>query len=936
MKEGFDTIFQSNTGYVDEMFAKYSNNPNSVSSEWKSYFEGFHEGFLSATRLFSEHPEHNIEFPATATGASELDFEFRVVTFVLNWKSFGHFMARTNPIFQQKQTIPELTPEYYGIKTEMLTQSTYAGTLIGLPVLSVGDLYNKLKEIYAGSIGAEIEHIANLEEKQWLHNEFLALRAPISQTTQKSIFHELAKADALEKTIATKYVGKKRFSIEGSDAQIVAIESFMDESAKLGTQEFSIGIAHRGRLNFLINVVEKPLENLFAEFEGYPDKSLHGDNDVKYHFGYESERTTRSGQKVRVALAFNPSHLEYVDAIVMGDTRARQNFYYQGDTNKVVPLLFHGDAAIAGQGIVYEVAQMMTLRGYQIGGTIHVVANNQVGFTTDPKDARSSPYCTDIAKVTNSPVFHVNTDDVEAVHLIMSLAARYRAKFKKDFYVDLICFRKYGHNESDEPSFTQPLLYKEIKDKPAPYETYLAKLTSQGIKETELNDIYSQYRLAMNSVFDKVKAEHTAIKQFTPKRELSHLKLGTENDMFQPIDTKVDIQILKELSQKISSLPEGFNVNQKLLRIIIGERKDMAEEKKRVDWGMGELLAYASLLNQGFSIRLAGEDAQRGTFAHRHVTMVDALNGSENNFLKDCAQEKSQIEVINSLLSEEGAMGYEYGYAVRHPKCLVLWEAQFGDFVNGAQVIIDQFLSSGETKWLQTQGLVLLLPHGMEGQGPEHSSARLERFLQLCAQGNMQVCYFTNAAQLFHALRRQMLRDFRKPLVVMTPKSFLRSPHATTTLQELAQGRFHEILDDLRIKDTKKIKKVILCSGKIAIDLLDSIDKDEYKSYAESTAILRIEQLYPLHKELLKNILGKYKHAQNYIWVQEEAKNYGAWSYLQTELSLLFKEMNLHTSLHYVGRSRRASTAVGIEKQHGIEQNLIIKNAFEGKEDFEV
>lgn len=514
----------------------------------------------------------------------------------------------------------------------------------------------------------------------------------------------------------------------------------------------------------------------------------------------------------------------------MGDTRARQDIYHNGDTSKVASVVFHGDAAVSGQGVVFETVQMMTLQGYNVGGTIHIVANNQVGFTTDPEDSRSSTYCTDIAKVTGSPVFHINADNLDVLHNLMVLAANYREKFKRDIYIDIICFRRYGHNEADEPSFTQPLLYKLIKDKASPYEDYAKYLASaHNFAEEELKSIYSNFRAEMNSVFDRVKAEHLNIQQFTPLRDAGELKLADEKEMLKPAKTQLPLAKLQELAQKICSVPDGFTPNPKLGRIIVAERKEMADGNKKIDWGMAELLAYATLLNAGYSIRLAGEDAQRGTFSHRHATLIDYENGSKHTSISSCASGSSKVEVINTLLSEEAAMGYEYGYAVRQAKGLVLWEGQFGDFANGAQVIIDQFIASGETKWKQTQGLVLLLPHGMEGQGAEHSSARLERFLQLCAQGNMQVCYFTTAAQIYHALRRQLVRDFRKPMILMTPKSFLRSPRAAATLEELASGHFEEILDDPHVTKAGKIERILFCTGKISLDLLMPLKKMSLK-----------------------------------------------------------------------------------------------------------
>ncbi len=951
MSGNFNSVFQNNAGYVEEMFARYSSDPNSVGIEWRAYFEGFHEGFGTATTLANDVPHFNellLHLGNQQNKTSEmntesslsldsLQFEFKVANFVQAWKSFGHLKAKSNPLNLPQAEVLALNLETYGLTTGDYTKTTAAGILIGLSKMPLAELLKQLEIRFAGVIGAEIEHIENPAERFWLQEQFAQIYKPVTKETQTAIYHELSKSDSLEKTIATKYIGKKRFSIEGADAQFPAVESYLDAVSKLGAKECTIAIAHRGRLNFLVNVIGKPLERLFSEFEGYPNPELHGDCDVKYHYGYESERTTRSGNKLLVSMPFNPSHLEYVGCVAMGDTRARQAMYHNGDTDKVTSIILHGDAAFSGQGIVFENVQMMSLHGYNVGGTIHIVANNQVGFTTDPTDSRSSTYCTDVAKVTGSPVFHINADHLDALHNLMTLAANYRYKFKKDIYIDLVCFRRHGHNETDEPSFTQPLLYKVIKDKPAPYEEYAQYLTSKhGFSEDELKSVYNNYRAEMNKIYDKVKNEHLPIIQFTPLREAGELKLVGEKEMLKPAKTQVSLNKLTELALKVCQIPENFKPNPKLARIIVSERKEMAEGHKKLDWGMAELLAYATLLNEGYSIRLAGEDAQRGTFSHRHVTLVDFENGSKYTSINECKENNAQVEIINTLLSEEAAMGYEYGYAVRQAKGLVLWEAQFGDFANGAQVIIDQFIAAGETKWAQTQGLVLLLPHGMEGQGAEHSSARLERFLQLCANANMQVCYFTSAAQIYHALRRQLHRNFRKPLIIMTPKSFLRSPRAATTLEELATGSFEEILDDPRIAKAQKVEKILFCTGKISLDLFDALEKEEYKNKAETIAIVRIEQLYPFNFEKVASILTHYKNAKTVAWVQEEPANMGAWTYIRFELEKVLAKAGRQNKLHYCGRSRRATPAVGLEKQHFIEQEKLIQAAFQENESKEI
>jgi 2-oxoglutarate dehydrogenase E1 component len=904
MSANLNSLFQINSGYAQQMYDLYKQDPNAVDRQWRAYFEGYKEELE--------------EIDAT--------FEFKVVQFVQAWKSFGHLHAKTNPLGIEPKKNPILFKETYGLLNEDLGRQTRAGFLAGFDSMPLADLIQQLENRFAGSVGAEIDHIQDLEERDWLYSEFAKINQPISKENQLAIYTELAKADALEKTIATKYIGKKRFSIEGADAQIPACESFLEESANLGVEECTVAIAHRGRLNFLVHVVGKPLEKLLAEWEGYPHENMWGDGDVKYHNGYESVRNTRGGKQMNVAMCFNPSHLEYVSSTVMGNTRARQAAYHNSDKSKVACIVFHGDAALAGQGIVYENAQMVTLEGYSIGGTVHVVANNQVGFTTNPADARSSTYCTDVAKVTNSPVFHVNAQNLDQLDRVMKICAGYRNKFKKDIYVDLICYRRYGHNEGDEPTFTQPVLYKLIKEKSHPYEEYMNYLTlNHGFDSTQLQNIYAQLRADMNATYDKVKSEKLKIEQFVPLRDAGKLTLVGEAEILKPTDTKFSIEKLKEIGQKICSVPSDFHVNPKLARIIVSERNEMAQGNKPVDWGMAELLAYGSLISEGYSIRLTGEDVQRGTFAHRQVVLTDSENNSRYNLLSGI-NEKAKVEVINSFLSEEATMGYEYGYAALQTNALTLWEGQFGDFANGAQVIIDQFISSGESKWRQSQGLVLLLPHGMEGMGAEHSSARLERFLQLCAQGNMQVCYFTNASQLFHAFRRQMLRPFRKPMIVMTPKSFLRSQRAATSLENLANGSFEEILDDSRIAKNNLVERVLVCSGKIALDLFDALETEKYKSLSEKVAVIRLEQIYPFHSDKMNSILSKYKNAKTFAWVQEEPSNMGAWQFVRPKLESVLEKCGL-SKLVYLGRSARVAPAVGLEKLHHIEQETLIEAA---------
>ncbi len=930
-QKSFANIYQLNSAYVEDVFTKFQSNPDSVSAEWRAYFSGFFDGC-------------KIGGQSGSTNIYGIQFELSVAKLVLAYKNFGHFNAHLNPLspdVSEAHSLPSdereeiFNPASYGLNQEDLSCETHAGILCGFSdARTVNQLITSLKSLFCSSVAVEFEHVANIKEREWLYSAFFNLQNDsINTDTQKHIYSELAKVDALEKTIATKYIGKKRFSIEGADAQVVAAESYMDELTALGAKEFRIGIAHRGRLNFLVNIIKKPLDQLFAEFEGNASENFVGDGDVKYHNGYESDRKTRSGTDIRIGLSFNPSHLEYVDPVVMGETRAIQNQYYNSDCSKIAPLLFHGDSAIAGQGIVYESAQLMSLRGYNVGGTVHVVANNQIGFTTNPLDARSGTYCTNVAYVTGSPVIHINTDDLEAVHKVMKLAARYRAEFKKDIYIDLICFRRFGHNEGDEPSFTQPVLYKLIKTKPAPYETYAKQLIDNKVFAADnLKAIYQDYRNEMTAVYEQVKKENTQIEQFTSSRAPSKLDIAFEKDILAPVDTKVSLKSLNAVAKKFLKYPESFKINPKIERLVIQERTAMLEGKKALDWGTAESLAYATLLEEGFSIRLTGEDTQRGTFSHRHAVIVDIETENEFCLFSNVNESKDvKVEIINTLLSEEATMGYEYGYATSSPDTLVIWEGQFGDFANGAQVIIDQFIAAGETKWRQQQGLVLLLPHGLEGQGSEHSSARLERFLQLCANGNMQVCYLTHANQIFHALRRQLKRNFRKPLIIMTPKSFLRSQRAATTVESLANSQFEEVIDDACIIAAHTVERILFCSGKIALDIFDALETEEYKEFNQKVAIVRIEQLYPLHTEQVKAIVKKYKKVKVLAWVQEEPKNMGAYSHIRENLASIVEEMTSN-KLHYFGRSARATPAVGFEKKHISEQKKVIHAALTQKE----
>lgn len=953
VSENFSAIFQANAAFVEEMFLKYRENPMSVSEGWRAYFEGFHEGFETAVKLRPEEAHtngngngHAMPYTngthAAHVPADQLTFENRAAQLVHAYLTFGHLQANLNPLGIEPSAHAALAPETYGLSSADLARTTAAGVPVGIDPCSFGDLLAALTRRFCGTVGVEVQHIADPVERKFIYDGLSLVGNPADANTQLALYTELAKADALEKTIATKFIGKKRFSIEGADAQIPALETVFDVGSELGAQEFAVGMAHRGRLNILVNSIHKPIEQLFAEFEGYPHDGLRGDGDVKYHGGHEAQRKSRSGRDIRVSLSFNPSHLEFVDCIVMGEARAKQVKHYNGNKQAVIPVVLHGDAAFAGQGVVYETLQMMNLDGYSVGGTIHIIANNQVGFTTNPKDGRSGLTVVDIGKTVQAPIIHVNGDDIDSVYGVMKLATQYRQRFQKDVIVEIVCFRRHGHNETDEPRFTQPVLYKRVDAKASPYEIYAQTLGTRGLGEQfnsdSLTALYNGLKADMNAAYDRVKNEHIRLEENKAHRGFEDFRRHVSADeMLKPFEAKVDVKTLKALGSKLIEMPEGFTPNAKLARIILGERRDMVDEKKRIDWGMGELLAYATLLNDGYSVRLAGQDARRGTFSHRHGTLIDAETGRHFTSLKNCLQNDAQVEIWDSLLSETAAMGFEYGYATQHNKALVLWEAQFGDFANGAQVVIDQFIASGESKWGQTQGLVLLLPHGYEGQGPEHSSARSERFLQLAAQGNMQVCYLTNVKQLFHALRRQVLRDYRKPLVIMTPKSFLRNPRATASFDDLANGHFEEVLADPRSElNNDKVTRVVFCTGKIAHDLLDNAEKAENKSSSQNTAVIRVEQLHPFPQKGIESALKKYPKAKQFFWVQEEPNNMGPAWFVMPKIQKVLSKVSGKGQLEFIGRCERASPAVGLEKQHLKEQEALIQAAWNSTESWEI
>jgi 2-oxoglutarate dehydrogenase E1 component len=932
----FNDIFQSNAGYVEDMYARYNQSPSLVTPEWRAYFAGFKGGFAACMETIVSTGVAATGYPRASTGAGEsqtqsaagspgLNTEVAVYQVTRAYQEYGHLKAKIDPLSETSpKTPPMLVPANYGLNSSDYAAMTAVGIHFGWAPMTVGEYLNQLDALYCGPVGIETEHVVSEKERAWLESRMSRILTKPDAKTRAAMCTELGRADAFEKTIATKYLGQKRFSIEGADAQIAALESLIDHAATLGVREFCMAMAHRGRLNVLINVAQKPMKKLFAEFDGRKSPDSFGDGDVKYHCGWETDRKTRNGASVRVSLAFNPSHLEFVDAVVMGESRAIQDERHGGDRSKVMPILMHGDAAFAGQGVVYESMQMVTIPGHQVGGCIHLIANNQVGFTTNPSDSRSSLYCSDIGKAFGAPIFHVNAEALDELHQVMCLAAEYRQTFGRDVIIDLVCFRRHGHNEADEPGFTQPAMYRIIKNKPAPFEAYLKKLTQEDpatFSETTLMNAYQDLRTEMTAIFDDSQKDPEMIDVFPPsRRRAGYIHAGVDS-ILTAVSTGVDKETLVKLGERALEVPAGFAPNAKLERIVLGERKEMLAEQKPADWGMGEFLCYASLLNEGHSVRICGQDAGRGTFSHRHAVLVDSNTEARWLGLSQVAQKNAKIEIIDSLLSETAAMGYEYGYATRNLDTLTIWEGQFGDFANGAQVIVDQFLVSGESKWGQMQGLVLFLPHGYEGQGPEHSSGRLERFMQLAAEANMQICCLTKSSQLFHVLRRQVKRDFRKPLIIMTPKSFLRSAKAAVNLDKFTTGGFEEVLADERELNPNIVERIVLCSGKVALDAFahaESADNAQ-RIGAGKTAIIRLEQVYPLHVEKLKAAVAAYPKAKQIFWAQEEPQNMGAYFTLQEELSEVARGLKFKNGIRYIGRSKRASPAVGSPKVHAKE-----------------
>lgn len=917
----------ANAAYIDELFERYLNNPNDVSKEWQQFFQQLpkvngHSDISHAA--IRDELLKLAQRPKTAAVVMSGDVkqqraQAHVLQLVESYRSYGHLIADLDPLhLTPRGSVPDLELSHHQLGSSELNETFSTESRLTKNGTPLKEIVAVLKKTYCETLGFEYMHISNSEQRKWIEDRVESVQAhpELVAAQKKQILESLIAAEGLEKYLGSKYVGQKRFSLEGGDTLIPLLKRVVDRCAEHGVKELVMGMAHRGRLNVLVNILGKEPSELFQEFEGkYSASQLSG--DVKYHKGFSSDLVTSHGD-LHVSLAFNPSHLEIIDPVVEGSVRARQQRRNDQQRDEVVPLLIHGDAAFAGQGVVMETLNFSQARGYCTGGTVHIVVNNQIGFTTsNPLDARSTLYCTDIAKMVQAPVFHVNGDDPEAVIFAAELALDFRMRFKKDVVIDLVCYRRHGHNEADDPSITQPLMYEKIKNHPTIVEIYGKKLIAQNLlSEAELKQAIEKYRDMLDEGKPVVKTRGDGLNRELMARWKPYL--GHEWDT--PAKTQVSEKELKEVSVQLERLPKGFNVHPQVEKVLF-ERHKMVNGEIPFNWGAAEILAYATLLKENYNVRISGQDCGRGTFAHRHAVLYDVKTGASFVPLQNLTKEPYQFAVIDSVLSEEAVLGFEYGFAMTEPKSLVIWEAQFGDFANGAQVVIDQFISSGEQKWGRLCGLVMLLPHGYEGQGPEHSSARLERYMQLCAQHNMQVCVPTTPAQIFHLLRRQMIRPYRKPLVVMTPKSLLRHKLATSTLQDLTEGEFQNVIPEIDPIKATAVKRVILTSGKVYYDLLQKRRNDKI----EDRAIIRIEQLYPFPEAILKKLLKEYKNAKEIIWCQEEPQNQGAWYAIQHHIVAC---LDKGQTLQYAGRASSASPATGSTKLHAEEQSKLVMDAF--------
>ncbi|BAX52445.1 2-oxoglutarate dehydrogenase E1 component [Photobacterium damselae subsp. piscicida] len=915
----------ANAAYVEDLYELYLSDPELVDEQWRNVFDAL--PVVNQTTVEQPHSRVRDYFrrlakettflSTTVTDPDEDAKQVKVLQLINAYRFRGHQHANLDPLgLWQQERVPDLAPEFHNLTEEDFDQSFNVGSFaVGQETMKLSEIYEALKQTYCGSIGAEYMHITDTEEKRWIQQRLESVLGhdEFSQDEQKCFLEELTAAEGLERYLGAKFPGAKRFSLEGGDALIPMVKELIRHAGSQGVREVVVGMAHRGRLNMLVNVLGKKPQDLFDEFAGKHGESW-GTGDVKYHQGFSADFATLGGD-VHLALAFNPSHLEIVNPVVVGSVRARQDRLGDHQGSKVLPITIHGDSAIAGQGVVAETFNMSQARGYRVGGTVRIVVNNQIGFTTsNPHDTRSTEYCTDIAKMVQAPIFHVNADDPEAVAFVTRLAFDFRHEFKRDVVIDLVCYRRHGHNEADEPNATQPLMYQKIKKHPTPRKLYADYLTEQGVFGLDTaTELVNEYR-------DALDRGECVVKEWRPMKLQSvdwAPYLG--HDWTTEWNSKVDIKRLTDLGTRLCQYPESHKLHSRVDKLY-NDRLAMIAGEKPVDWGMAETLAYATLVDDGRRVRITGQDSGRGTFFHRHSVLHNQNDASIYVPLAHLHDKQGAFEVFDSVLSEESVLAFEYGYATTEPRGLTIWEAQFGDFANGAQVVIDQFISSGEQKWGRMCGLTMLLPHGYEGQGPEHSSARLERYLQLCAEQNMQVMVPSTPAQVYHMLRQQVLRPMRRPLIVMSPKSLLRHPLCISTMDELANGTFQAAIDEVDALDPTQVKRVVFCSGKVYYDLLEQRRKNEQTD----VAIIRIEQLYPFPLELVRELLAPYAHVTDYVWCQEEPQNQGAWYCSQHNF---YAAIPAAAKLTYAGRPASASPAVGYMSVHLKQQKALVEDA---------
>lgn len=902
----FTHLSSSDITFIDSLYETYRENPESVDESWQRFFQGFEFSTGFGTSL------------GTGEGINDekLRKEFNVFRLIQSFRARGHLLADTNPVRARKDRKARISLQEYGLEDADLKTVFQCGEFVGLGATTLENIIEHLRSIYTSKLGFQYMHSNNTEVRRWMREKIEATAKTIDYPIEKKkrILQKLNEANVFENFLQTKYVGQKRFSLEGGESTIPALDAIISKGADLGAKEFIIGMAHRGRLNVLANTVGKSYEFIFTEFEGASKEELQGHSgDVKYHMGYTTVQNTPNGKEVAVKLLPNPSHLETVAPVAVGYARALEDLYYGKDNSKVIPILIHGDAAVAGQGVVYENLQMSKLPAYQIGGSIHLVINNQIGFTTDFEEGRTSHYCASIAKTVEAPIIQVNGDYPEAVVYAVELAVEFRQKFREDIFVDIVCYRKHGHNEGDEPRFTQPHLYGLIGKHKNPREYYLDMLLSRGSLNAELAaQMIEEYKQQLSDRFNNVRQKGLPERKKGPHKDWEGIRFSTAKDFDESPATGVKKAELEKVLEKMNFIPEGMQLIKKTQKIV--EDRNLAFQSDKLDWATAELLAYGSILTEGNHIRFTGQDVVRGTFSHRHSKVFDERTNEAYCGLQNITKDQGQFNIYNSLLSEYAVLGFEFGYSWLTPKCLTIWEAQFGDFNNGAQIMIDQYISSGEAKWQRMSGLVMLLPHGYEGAGPEHSSARPERFLQLCADDNMIVANCSTPANFFHILRRQLKWDFRKPLVVMTPKSLLRDPRCISSVDDLVNGKFKEVIDDPNVK-TKGVTKLIVCTGKVYYDLYEK----KIASKRDDVAIVRLEQIAPLPEKQMEKILAKYKGAEK-IFVQEEPSNMGYWGFL--------RRFEMFDDFKLVSRKASASPATGFSNVHKKEQAEIVEIAF--------